>query len=125
MFKKIVTIIGFILIFALATALIFYMQNKMTASESETTVADITSEPNSADLVHYYNTENLEQDCQSDSEVFCAVERTVKCTINPELEICNKKFVPAFVLGKAEDTERPTKISFQITNPGLQPSLFS
>jgi len=115
MLKKTFTILGFIIIFALAVSLIFYMQNKATMSETQTAVADSISETAEADAIHTYKAENLPAECQSDSDIFCAIERTVKCTINPELNNCDKKFVPPFVVGKAIDTERPTEISFRIT----------
>ena len=115
MLKKTITILGFIIIFALAVSLIFYMQHKATSSETEVAVTNNASEADAADTLHTYTADNLQAECQSDSDIFCAIERTVKCTIDPTFENCNKNFVPAFVIGKAEDTERPTEISFRIT----------
>ena len=113
MLKKTFTILGFILIFAMAASLIFYMQRKATLSETDT--AKNISQSANLDIQHTYTADTLQAECQSDSDILCAIERTVKCTINPELETCDKDLVPAFVIGKVEDTERPTEISFRIT----------
>ena len=53
--------------------------------------------------------------CQSEDKIFCAIEQTVKCTMVPDFAGCNKDFVPGFVIGKTDDTPRPTQISFEIT----------
>ena len=53
--------------------------------------------------------------CRAEDKIFCAIEQVIKCTMAPELEGCDKEYVPGFVLGKAEETPRPRHISFEIT----------
>ena len=115
MLRKFLTITGFVIIFLAAATLVLYMQKKMTAEPDVEIVETVAEESADTDTTHTYTAETLQSECTSDSNIFCAIERTVKCTINPELEICDKNYVPAFVIGKAEDTERPTEISFRIT----------
>ena len=58
---------------------------------------------------------SLTAECGSNSEIICAVETMVKCTIEPELLICSPNIIPDFVLMEGELPRRPTEISFQIT----------
>lgn len=67
------------------------------------------------DTLHSYKKDELSKKCENDDQVFCAIEKIVKCTINPELEFCDKGGIPSFVLVKTEEDIRPTEISFSIT----------
>ena len=68
------------------------------------------------DALHSYKKDNLSLKCENEDKVFCAIEKIVKCTIDPELEFCDKGGIPSFVLVKTEENIRPTEISFAITN---------
>lgn len=116
MFKRVVLVAGFILIFVLAAAGIFYMQAKHTAVKEKAQAEAVQNTANfNAEDMHVYRADDLASGCSSDDKIFCAIERTVKCTIAPELSDCQGELVPAFVSGKTEDTERPTEISFKLT----------
>jgi len=116
MFKRVALVAGFILIFALAAAGIFYMQAKHVAVKEQ---AQAEAVQKTADLkaedMHAYKADGLADGCSSDDKIFCAIERTVKCTMKPDLADCQGELVPAFVLGKTDDAERPTEISFKLT----------
>lgn len=116
MLKKVAIILMFIAIFALALWAMFCMQKKTEVVPQDVkqetafpVTSDATDEP-----TYVYKREHLEENCALDDKIFCAVERVVKCTINPDMNICNKDVVPAFVLGQTEDVERPSEISFKI-----------
>ena len=116
MFKKIIIISLFILFFA---GMAFYGYRLITpkSSAENVTVADVQKVEKpvvSFDGVHSYNSEDLQTECSSEDKIFCAIERTVKCTIEPSLSVCDKAFVPGFVLGNVEGVDRPTEISFKL-----------
>lgn len=117
MLKKAVIILMFIALFALGAIAMFYMQKKATSESveaTEVTVATKEKQEAADEPVYTYKADNLSEKCAVDDKIFCAVERTVKCTINPDMSICNKNYVPNFVLGQTNDVERPKEISFKI-----------
>ena len=48
------------------------------------------------------------------SAMACAVEFTVKCTLNPAFEGCKTSKLPKFIFMEDESLKRPTEISFKI-----------
>lgn len=111
--KKVSVLSLFIIFFALALLFIFKMRGN-TIPKLQANIA--TNEQNIInDSVHTYRTESIQSRCQAEDSIFCAVERVVKCTLVPELDGCTTENVPAFILGKSKDVERPTEISFAIT----------
>ena len=86
-------------------------QNEIVAATTSTNAEDNAVK---ADEMHVYNSGDLQTECSSDDKIFCAVELTVKCTMDPELAGCDKSVVPSFVLGKTEEVERPSEISFKV-----------
>lgn len=113
--KKRIFILGILsIVFIISLAILFILRGK-TEPQIET-VAPIVQTKEISDSTHTYHIGDIKSDCEADDMIFCAVERTVKCTLAPELEGCNKDVVPAFILGKTdENTPRPTEISFTIT----------
>ena len=112
MFKKVVVICGFLLVFGAALAVLFKMKgNDKPVLEQNQPIEEVQTV---SDSVHSYSINDLATSCQSDDKIFCAIEQTVKCTMAPDLEGCNQDFVPGFVVGKTDETPRPTQISFEI-----------
>ena len=114
MIKRVLIILGFILCALVSVWMIFLMTNANKVAE----IVPLSSNSDVQkveDSLHKYSVESLKEKCEVDDVVFCAIERTVKCTINPELGICNKKDIPSFIMGKTEDDVRPSSISFSIT----------
>ena len=68
-----------------------------------------------SDALHSYSKDNLSEKCENDDYVFCAIEKIVKCTIDPKLSFCDKGSVPSFVLVNTKEDIRPTEIRFFIT----------
>lgn len=113
MIKKIVIVCGFLVIFVAALWTLFKMKGvDAPVLEPQKEVVEVQ---NIGDSVHSYSVAELTVGCQSEDKIFCAIEQTVKCTMIPDFAGCNKDFVPGFVIGKTDDTPRPTQISFEIT----------
>lgn len=112
--RKKVLIIGiFLAVFGAAWDALYLMRGiEEPALEP---AAAITEERQVSDSVHSYAAEDLAAGCRAEDKIFCAIEQVIKCTMAPELEGCDKEYVPGFVLGKAEETPRPRHISFEIT----------
>lgn len=112
MIKKVVIVCGFLAIFAAALAALFNMKGlDAPVLEPQKEVKEVQ---NIGDSLHSYSAAELTVSCQSDDKIFCAIEQTVKCTMKPDFAGCHKDYVPGFVIGKTDDTPRPTQISFEI-----------
>lgn len=103
--RKKVLIIGiFLAVFGAAWGALYLMRGiEEPALEP---AAAITEERQVSDSVHSYAAEDLAAGCRAEDKIFCAIEQVIKCTMAPELEGCDKEYVPGFVLGKAEETPR-------------------
>ena len=53
--------------------------------------------------------------CEKENPIICAINHVVQCTINPKLNICSKENLPKFVLMEDESLQRPTEMSYKIT----------
>lgn len=116
MLKKILIMLLFIAVFGAAA----WFGYSLITPKSETTAAAnavTVAQPEAADFetMHVYTSGDLVAACTAEDKVFCAIERTVKCTIEPTLDYCTKEFVPNFVFGQTDDVERPSEISFKLT----------
>lgn len=87
-------------------------------SENNDSAAKIQSETSSIDkdTVFSFNAENLTAGCDCSSEMICAINKTIKCTINPDFEECAeaKNTMPDFVFMQDDSLQRPTFQSYQI-----------
>lgn len=111
--KKILILSLFTAFFAAALYLVYQMRG-----ESNPVIegrAGSSEQKAISDAVHTYRADDVKSGCAAEDGIFCAVERTVKCTLAPELDGCDSGKVPAFVLGKSDEVQRPTEISFSIT----------
>lgn len=63
--------------------------------------------------VRKFDTSNLQEVCNDDPAI-CAVDAAVRCTINPKLEICDKRKLPRFIFMEDSTLGRPTKIDYTI-----------
>ncbi len=66
-------------------------------------------------VVFSYDKDMLPEKCEKDSGIFCAVENTVKCAINPQMADCDAAKMPKFVFMEDENIIRPTHFDFKIT----------
>lgn len=111
--RKVLVLFFFTAFFAAMLYVVFYMRGETAPvlASDKMPVAETAI----SDSVHTYRAEDVKSGCDAEDEIFCAVERTVKCTLAPDLIGCDEGSVPAFVVGKSEDVQRPSEISFAIT----------
>lgn len=111
--KKVLILSLFTAFFALALYLVYQMRGELSPVIESKAIGQ--EQKVISDAVHTYRAEDVKSVCTAEDGIFCAVERTVKCTLAPDLDGCTTENVPAFVLGKSEEVQRPTEISFSIT----------
>ena len=92
----------------------------LTACSQKDTTKEKTQEAENSldkDTVFSFEVSNLKPECETDSEIICAVNRTIKCILNPSFEDCekNKENMPSFVFMEDESLQRPTFQSYKIT----------
>lgn len=112
MLKRLLIVGGFLVLSGLAFGCLYVMNNK-SIDKVVKSASDVKIVQDAA-VEFVYKKGSLKDDCAKDDMVFCAIERAVKCTINPDMEICDKESIPSFVLGKVEDDIRPNEIGFNI-----------
>ena len=69
-----------------------------------------------------FSKEDLSQGCIEESNIVCAINLAVKCSISPTLEECEKAKLPSFIFMEDESLERPTEISYKIVKMKPLPS---
>lgn len=86
--------------------------------------AEKTSENGSAGVsadfekkVFSFSAADTETSCTEDSQMVCAINQVIRCTINPKTNECiqNKGNMPGFIFMEDESLGRPTEQSYQIT----------
>ena len=92
----------------------------ITACSPKDTTAEKTKEANSTldkNTVFSFDVNNLQTGCNSDSELVCSINYTIKCILNPLFEECEKlkDTFPSFVFMQDESLQRPTFQSYKIT----------
>lgn len=85
------------------------MPNTERQPQSQTVTTDFDRQ------MFTYQAENLPQECQIESQMACAVDFAVKCTLNPNFNGCRQSRLPKFIFMEDEYLQRPTEISFKIT----------
>lgn len=113
MIKRVLIVGGFVVFSLLCVAGIYVMKGDKNPEIVPIIVENKVKMV--SDSLHSYKRGELNNKCEADDQIFCAIEKAVKCTLEPELEECDKSSVPSFVLGSVEDDVRPTEISFSIT----------
>lgn len=59
---------------------------------------------------------NLTPGCKEDSEIVCAINLSLKCTVNPSFSECveNKAYMPGFIFMQDDSLRRPTTVTYRI-----------
>ncbi|MBR1825806.1 MAG: hypothetical protein IJ770_04385 [Alphaproteobacteria bacterium] len=124
MIKKIVVIALMLALFGWSLTLI-----KKTEPEKVVVQADnpeeqtIQAEETLPETAFSFNTQNVTTECSEElSEMFCAVENAVKCTLKPDLENCAKLNLPQFIFMTDPTAERPTEMNYKFINKKVQPN---
>lgn len=91
-------------------------ENTPPPEASEASALQAPSVPVS-DEVYSFELQTLTPGCSNESQMICAVNLMVKCTINPDFAECttNKDKMPKFTFMVDESLGRPTKQTYQIT----------
>ena len=92
----------------------------ITACSQKDTTAEKTKEANSnldKNTVFSFDINNLKTGCDYDSDLICTINNSIKCTLNPNSEECQKlkDTMPSFVFMQDESLQRPTFQSYRIT----------
>lgn len=105
MVKKLVFafIIGLFVLFGL-----YVLKNEFSTRETSESGAPSVEETFS------YQVENLSASCPSDSAMICAVDKAVKCTLNPDFDNCRTSRLPKFIFMEDESLDRPTEMTFRV-----------
>lgn len=66
--------------------------------------------------VFSFDLNTLKEGCESSSQIICAINYSIKCTINPDFSECSslKAFMPNFIFMKDDSLKRPTSQSYKI-----------
>lgn len=66
--------------------------------------------------VFSFNRQNIGDACSEDSQIVCAINLAVRCTINPQMSDCakNQGRIPKFIFMQDENLGRPDNVSYQI-----------
>ena len=89
-------------------------QNNDTTEQQQATAPKIEIDENT---VFTFDINTLKSGCDDYGEIICAINNSIKCTINPLFEDCksNKDLMPDFVFMQDESLQRPTSQSYKIT----------
>lgn len=93
-------------------------QSTETTSDSTTPVVEISSQaPLASEEVYSFDLNTLAPGCDNDSAIVCAINMSVKCTINPDFSECSsqRENMPGFVFMRDDSLQRPTSQSYKIT----------
>ena len=111
--KKIVILFALFLLFGFSAYLLHKTPKEKIVVENEEIVVQ---EPKLPETVYNFKKDELKEDCSEANAQLCAVETAVKCTINPDLEICEKANIPQFIFLKDSGIDRPSEISYKFTD---------
>ena len=121
MYKKI--LISFVLMVAILVALYAWKtktSEPVIMSDKKPAVTAKTFD----DRIYTYHADKLSENCRINSEMACAVDFAIKCTLNPDFNGCRASKLPKFIFMSDEALQRPTEMSFKIAkikpiNPDL------
>lgn len=111
MFKKIF-ISFFFVVLILGALYTWRTETVIPAFTSKTNVS--VSSDTFEDKIYTYKNDKLSKTCDLNSNMACAVDFAVKCTLNPEHEGCRDSKLPKFIFMTDESLERPTEMTFKV-----------
>ena len=70
-----------------------------------------------SEKVFSFDINTLKPGCDNESQIVCAINASIKCTINPAFAECAelKAYMPNFIFMEDESLQRPTSQSYKIT----------
>ena len=112
MWKKI--LVSAVLIIAILGGLYWLKNNYQNTQHAKAVPAATATSETFEDRVYTYDSSDLPAECALNSEMACAVEFAIKCTLNPDFACCRQSKLPKFIFMDDESLNRPTQISFKI-----------
>ena len=124
MLKKIIVIIAMLAIIAFSFSLYKKSTPQLVAEVStpEEQIEAVVVEEKFPEDIFTFSIKDLPENCSLDNAQFCAVENSVKCTINPDLKLCADLKLPEFIFMKDPSIDRPSEISYKIINKKVLPN---
>lgn len=124
MIKKIFVIALMLALFGWSLTLIKKTEpKKINTQEENPEEQSVQTEETLPETVFSFNTQNVTTECSDGlSEMLCAVENAIKCTIKPDLENCAKLNLPQFIFMTDPTAERPTEMIYKFINKEIQPN---
>mgnify|MGYP007069884706 CR=1 FL=1 len=116
MLKKFIVVCALIALLALSFVL---FRKTKTAADENVEPQEVVNEVQEAPIpeqVFSFNKDNLPENCTLDDGQFCAVEKAVKCTLNPDFADCAKSDLPKFIFMQDPSVERPTEMNYKIVD---------
>lgn len=94
-------------------------QEEPQTQEAQT--ADVAEAPQVAideNTVYSFDVNTLKEGCAVESQMLCAVNMSIKCTIDPSFAECeaNKAHMPSFIFMQDESLKRPTSQSYKVSS---------
>ncbi len=89
-------------------------EEQHAATQKEQEIPTVNIDEN---VVYTFDINTLKPGCEIDSEMICAVNNSIKCTIDPQFAECeaNRHLMPEFIFMQDESLQRPTSQSYKIT----------
>lgn len=109
-----------LILFLSFTLLLSACDNKKDQTQQEITPEVQVSLPEDLNIIYSYNKDELSEECANNNEIVCAIDKIVKCALNPKLSICDSKNMPEFlfyddsIFAKDDVEGRPSQQSFKI-----------
>ncbi len=109
--KIIISVVAVIVILGAA----YWIKNKYYPINTNQPAHQQTNSQKFEEQTFTYDLTSLQEKCQLNSEMACAVELAVKCTINPDFNGCKDAKLPNFIFMSDPSLQRPSQISFKIS----------
>jgi hypothetical protein len=114
MYKKILA--GIVVVAAVVGAWFAYRHfaKNEPAEQPRTQEKAATAQTFDDETVYAYKAGELSEDCAFDSEMACAVDFAVKCTLEPTFKGCADSKLPRFIFMTDESLNRPTEMTLRL-----------
>ena len=116
MLKKFIVIIALLALLVLSYILVRKTKISPNEVNEAEDVTEIIQETPIPEDIFSFNKDTLSENCIMEDNQFCAVERAVKCTINPNFSGCQSFDLPKFIFMQDPSIERPTEVNYKIVD---------
>lgn len=89
-------------------------ENKQAAEEPAVAKVEIP-QIDTYNQTFVFETDTLTEACDKNSQLVCAIEAVMKCSLNPKMASCTPDKMPKFVLMEDENIIAPTHFDYKIT----------